>query len=315
MTTASPFDNNDDVNELRVRWLNRYLKAQRPVDAKVKAALTLAAEDAYKRLISETSKSTFSASVKSAQIRLTLAEIKKVLHELFGEVKPFIADGQRTAAGYAFDAFTDTDREFLARAFLERSNLLNPGRNEKDARRLLVGYIKSSRLESQNRVQHAIQSVVKTDLPLSGRVYQAEKLSTGWVKNQVVSVIARSGDPREIAKTVKSSIRPDVPGGVSYAAMRLARTEVNNAFHATSISIAEDRPWIESMRWNLSKTHDSKSECICQRFADQIFTVSSVPSKPHPQCRCFVTPEVEAWDSFLRHLTAGQYRSWLSDAA
>lgn len=315
MTTPMLFDNDTDIEELRKRWLNRYLKVQAPVDRKVKAVLTLAAENAYNQLIAETSKSSFSATVKSAQLRISLKEIKEILHVLFGDIKPVIEAGQRDSAGVAFDAFTDTDREYLRRAFLESIKVLNPRADEKDVRRILAGYVRSARVGAVNNVRHSISSLTKSDQPLSARVYHAEKLSTGWVKNQVAAEIARGADPRKIAKIVQTSIKPTTPGGVSYSAMRLARTEVNNAFHATSISIAEDRPWIENMKWNLSGVHDPKSQCICQRLANQIYLVGSVPPKPHPQCRCFVTPEVEAWDSFLRHLTAGQYRSWINEAA
>lgn len=315
MTTPTLFDNDTDIEELRKRWLNKYLKVQAPVDKKVRDVLILAAENAYNQLIAETSKSSFSATVKSAQLRISLKEIREILRALFGDIKPIIEAGQRDGAGVAFDAFTDTDREYLKRAFLETLKVLDPRANEKDVRRILAGYIRGARVGAINNVQHSINSLTKSDHPLSVRVYRAEKLANNWVKNQVAAGIASGTDPRKIAIVVKNSIRPSTPGGVSYAAMRLARTEVNNAFHATSISIAEDRPWVKGMKWNRSKVYNPKSTCICQRLANQIFTVSQVPAKPHPQCRCFVTPEVEAWDSFLRHLTAGQYRSWLSDAA
>lgn len=32
-------------------------------------------------------------------------------------------------------------------------------------------------------------------------------------------------------------------------------------------------------------------------------------------CRCYVTPQLEAFDVFIRHLTAGQYRDWMNHAA
>ena len=153
---------------------------------------------------------------------------------------------------------------------------------------------------------------------MSSRVYQTKALANHWVDKLVTTSIMRGDSAQQIANAVKTSIKPDTPGGVSYAAMRLGRTELNNAFHATSITLAQDRPWIESMAWNLSATHEfastSKPE-ICETYAAKVWHVDQVPAKPHPQCRCFVTPQLEAWETFVRHLTAGQYRSWEQENA
>jgi hypothetical protein len=97
--------------------------------------------------------------------------------------------------------------------------------------------------------------------------------------------------------------------------MRLGRTELNNAFHATSIEISKDRPWIEGMRWNTSKVHQPDPMEICSRLNGQIFTVEMVPKKPHPQCRCFVTPNLIPFEMFLTLLDSGQYREWSRNAA
>lgn len=311
MTTPTPFDNDISIDELRKRWLTRYIKAQGPVDTKIRTALIQAGDTAHERLMSEMTKKTFSASVKSAQLRLVLTEIKETLHELFGDVKPIILEGQKNAAGYAIDAFTETDRRWLEAAFSA-----SVGNGSKSAiRKAVSGFISGQRVSAMSGVVNTLSRIDKSHQPLSVAVYKSERLANNWVGVQVNSGLARNASAKDIANDVRKSIRPNTPGGVSYAAMRLGRTEVNNAFHATAIATAQDRPWVEGMRWNLSATHDDKIKCVCQRFADQIFSVGSVPMKPHPQCRCFVTPEVEAWDSFLHHLTAGQYRSWINEAA
>lgn len=303
MTNPTPFDAQDDYTELRKRWLNRYLKIQGQADRQLKSALILAAEDAYKSLISETSKSTFSAHVKSAQIRILLKVLREILDDLYGEELRIITKGQSDAAVQAVIAFAETDRDYLERVF------------RASGRRSVDGFIQAQRKTAMLGTAHAISRLNKTDQPLSQRVYRTRSLSNNWVKQRVTSGIMRNTSAKEIADDVRKFIKPNVPGGVSYAAMRLGRTEINNAFHATTVALAEDRPWIEGMRWRLSATHEDQKRDLCDTYSDQIFTVADVPAKPHPQCRCFVTPEVEPMDVFMRHLTSGQYRSWIQNAA
>ncbi|AKU45308.1 MuF-like protein [Mycobacterium phage Madruga] len=304
MTSPTPHDRADDYTELRKRWLNRYARVQAQADKKLRDALIQAAEDAYKQLISETSKSTFSAHVKSAQIRILLREIRGILDDLFGEELKIIHLGQSDAAIAAVMAFADTDRDYLNAVFKAS------GGNTTD-------FIEGQKRSAVTGVAHAISRFAKTDKSLSQRVYDTRALANGWVKQRVTSHIIRGTGAKELARDVRKFIKPNTPGGVSYAAMRLARTEINNAFHATSVALAEDRPWVEGMRWNLSATHLTKKHdnCLCERYAGQIFSIGDVPGKPHPQCRCFVTPQVESLDVFMRHLTSGQFRSWISEAA
>ena len=304
MTSPTPFDMRDDYTELRRIWLNRYMRVQGKADRKLKIALTQAAEDAYKQLTLEISKSTFSARVTSAQIRILLGVLKEIFDELFGEELKIIVAGNEQAAVAAVVAFAETDRDYLKAVFR------NSGGRYED---FIAGQRKSAVLG----VGNAISRLNKSDQNLSQRVYRSRALANNWVKQRVTAHIVRGSSAKEIATDIRKFIKPTVPGGVSYAAMRLGRTEINNAFHATSIALAEDRPWVEGMRWRLSATHETleRDNCACERYADQIFSVSDVPKKPHPQCRCFVTPEVESMEVFARHLTSGQYRSWIDEAA
>ena len=58
VTAPSPFDNTDNYDELRKRWLNKYLKVQAVADRSIRIVVTQAAEDAYNELISISSKKT-----------------------------------------------------------------------------------------------------------------------------------------------------------------------------------------------------------------------------------------------------------------
>lgn len=304
MTTPTPFNNQENSDELRKRWLNRFFKVQSKYDAQLRSILIGAAEDAQERVTALSTNTTFSAGVQTAQLRLVMREVREVLHNLFKETIPIIKDGQKASAVAAVSAFSETDREYLKRALSQ-----TPDANVDD-------YIEAQKKQAQIQIANVISRITKSDIPLSRRVYRTERLATGWVQHKVNLTIVRGGSAKDIAKEVRSSIRPNVAGGVSYAAMRLGRTELNNAFHATSIALAQDRPWVDGMKWNLSKTHDFQTnKCLCETYANKIFDMDNVPPKPHPQCRCFVTPEVEPLDTFVAHLTSGRYRDWIGNAA
>jgi len=310
MTRPTPLDNTDDPEVLRIRWLARYLRTQHKTETKIKTILIQSAEDAFAELEKLASSNTFSSAVRSAQIRMAIRETALVIKELFGEILPVIKNGQTESAQSAVEAFTATDIDYLKRAFAETAT-----RSGIDINRFVEG----QRRQASAQVANAIRNVEqRRDYVLSERVYRTRRLADSWVRRQVTSGILKGDGAREIAKSVRSSIRPSTPGGVSYASLRLARTELNNAFHATSVAVAQDRPWVEGMQWHLSKVHEfepNKVPEICETYAGQVFEVNHVPAKPHPQCRCFVTPQLEPFDVFVRHLTAGQYRDWMDSAA
>lgn len=297
----------DDPDELRKRWLNRYLAVQSKTDTKFRTALIGAAEQAYSQVIALDSSKTFSAGVRSAQLKLVMQQVQAVHSDLFKKLLPIIADGQRSSATASVIAFGETDRTYLERAFANSPT---------DRSRSVDAYLASQKQTAAAGVVHAISRITNSDQPLSARVYRTRYLANTWVKNQLNVALLKNASAKEIALKIRSSIRPNVAGGVSYAALRLGRTELNNAFHATTITLAQNRPWVTGMDWNLSTTHENSTKQlaeICEVYSHQTFTVENVPAKPHPQCRCYATPKVEPMGVFLTHLTAGQYRDWMKE--
>lgn len=306
---TSPGYIQDDPDELRRRWLNRYIRVQAKTDTRIRTVLVQGAEDVYKEIEALENSSTFSSGVKRAQLRMVMQQVRSVLNDVFKEFGPIITDGSKDAAKAAVDAFTETDRQFLEAAFAQTSSASGIS---------VAEFIEGQRRSAMLGVANAVSRLSRSEQPLSGRVYRTKYLANQWVQRQVNSGILRNASAKEIAKTVRKSIRPSTPGGVSYASLRLARTELNNAFHATSVALSEDRPWVEGMVWNLSKVHEytpGDVPEICEIYAKQTFRVDQVPAKPHPQCRCYVTPQLEPLDVFVRHLTAGQYKDWIENAA
>lgn len=300
---TSPTDDDNEA-KLRKRWLNRYIRAQGPVDTKIRKILAQASDDAESQIASLAKNQTFSAKVKTTQLKMVMAEIREVLNDAFREITPVIAQGNKSSALAAVNAITETDLEYLKRAFAASGGSYSD-------------FIEGQRKQAQIQVANVVTKMYSFDKPLSSRVYRTRYQATVWVRNTVHRKIATGASAREIAYSVRKSIRTNTPGGVGYAAMRLGRTEVNNAFHATSINLAKDRPWINGMVWHTSRTHEveeGKIE-ICEIYDGKTFDVEQVPPKPHPQCRCYVVPEVEPLDTFVTHLTAGQYKDWMNSAA
>lgn len=301
MTSPVPFNERLVNANLKRKWLNKFLNVSESQDRKIKLILSQGARDARKALILLDLKDTFSSKVRAAQIRFSINEIRAVHEQIFGDVLPVIKQGHKDAAAIASGGLSELDRDYLEELF--------------SSTRAVENFIASQQRSAQAGVAHAISKVTKSDRPLSARVYRTRSLANQWVSRIITSSILRGDSSRDIAKAVEDSILPTTPGGTSYAAMRLGRTELANAFHATAITQSADRPWVDSMEWNLSTTHHVQG-CKCEIYRQiRLFPVERVPEKPHPQCRCFVTPVLESFDTFLMKYKAGYYRDFITEVA
>lgn len=155
-------------------------------------------------------------------------------------------------------------------------------------------------------------------VPLAERVYKGQAWSNDLINRKVNGLLLSGASAKEIARSVAGLIDPATPGGVSYAAMRLGRTELNNAFHTTTVRLAQEQPWIEGMQWNLSSSHPEGDECDDYAFkvhwrghGQGVFKTSEVPSKPHPQCLCYVTPVVPDDDVIAKRFANGDYDGYV----
>jgi len=151
---------------------------------------------------------------------------------------------------------------------------------------------------------------------LAERIYRHGLLTTKQVGHIVDKSLALQRSAREIAREVRNHFLPNVPGGTSYASMRLARTEINNAHHTTTIRMAADKPWVHGMKWTLSSSHPRPDPC--DEYAGHNEGLGTgvwedPPSKPHPQCFCYVTAVTEDSSVFLQRLFNGDFDRWLKD--
>lgn len=288
-----------DYAAKRRNWIGRYLDVERDMDIQVYNALKdalVAVDDSLTKLVG---KETKSAATRRLQLALTSKEIRSVMTDLYGNVGSTIKEFHGKAAGAAADAAIADQKRLIAKLF---------GKDQ------VAGYAASLHQTAVRNIESVMTRVLETQQPLSKRVYKTKALSQGLVDRAINNGIARGDSFTNIANSVKHLIDPDVPGGVSYAAKRLARTETNNAFHAQSIHDAQDQPWNQAMRWNLSKVHQEDPNDPCEDYARQAtFDVNHVPNKPHPHCRCFVTPEPVSDETFDHAVIGGQYDNYLDN--
>jgi hypothetical protein len=228
--------------------------------------------------------------IRAAQLRLTLASIRKLQRDMWtGAVAPQVARGvvnAEEAAESAVEAMTA-----VAYAALP----------EQVAETLVRG------------LRASAESGLKSDAArkkraLSAMVYRQRALHEGKVEQIIRQGLIANLSAKELAASAYKYVSPNTPGGASYAAMRLARTEINNAFHERQLNGAK-RPGVKAVKWNLSGSH--RVPDLCNVYADHggngQWSPDKVPDKPHPQCFCFLTYVTESADDFKAALESGKY--------
>jgi hypothetical protein len=233
------------------------------------------------------------STVRQNQLRLVLAEIRKTQQVMWTHgVTSTVVSGQKAAAEAAVRAAEDLERVMYA----------SLPETVADA---LRGSLSAT---AQAGIDRAYTRVPRE---LSQRVYKDFAVSSGQVESIIRTGIVSGLSAKELAADVYHFISPTVPGGASYAAQRLARTEINNAFHTQQIAGGQ-RPGVKAIKWNLSGSHKRPDECNQFASADNDLGVGcyapvDVPGKPHPQCLCFMTYVTMTSAEFEKALTGGKF--------
>lgn len=275
--------------------LRGYITGQQKADAKVRSVLSGAAQTANTRI----------AALGNGQLRPAQFDAARTTSE---SVVKTAMDRVGAVIGSSVKDFevigADADYKEI------RRQLKDAGISAARADRAIAA-MRSSRVVSGTRT--AAVRVAFSQIPLAQSVYKTTALTNGLVAKQINIALSRGESAAQLAKRVRGLIDPNTPGGVSYAAMRLARTELNNAFHAGQILAVQDEESVVGMKWNLSGSHPKADACdqyATGNHADLgagVFGKRDVPRKPHPQCLCYLTPVMEDEDSFLDRLLSGAF--------
>lgn len=281
--------------------LSRYVRVQRVVDRELAAVLRDAANEAEKIILALGNKKGEGAKIRRAQMQLQLKQLRKLQAELWGNVTKATELGMRRAAEGAAEAEIAVNRLLL--------EAIGTTMHEFEG---------AMRLQAQEAVQNVI-SRGANGIPLSRQVYRTEALAKRQVDKAINRALLLNFSAKELAATVKHLINPATPGGTSYAAMRLARTEINNAFHRTQIDLRSGDPWTEGFKWNLSGSHPRPDECndyansVHYRGGDPgVYKVADVPGKPHPNCLCFITTQTIDTEDFINGMASGKFDSFIN---
>jgi hypothetical protein len=250
--------------------LGAYVRVQRPVDREVAEALGQAAAAGLRAVRRHGGATVPLRIVVLAQVT---AELRAQQQTLWGKVSRSIDRGVLATAEAATSAQERLDNEMLRR--LPKADLDDLLARQREVVRARVQLYRDGRLG------------LRSQLPLSQRLYRAQALSTGRLERTLRNGIILGKTAEEIARDVEKYIKPSAPGGVSYVAQRLARTEVQNAYHQAQVGAMQDNPAVRAVKWNLVREHRPD---MCDILGGRTFNFDRVPEKPHPNCLCFLTP-------------------------
>lgn len=277
-----------------------YLATQVEHDREMAMVLRDAANEAETLMTKLGTKYGIGSEVRRAQISLVLRELRGQQGVMWGN----ISDTLSIHMDYAADAAAEGEEMLTDYLF---RNVGGP-----------IPELQEAYRAQARATVSAYKSRLANNIPLSQQVYRTSALANGYVDRSVNRGILLGKSAKEIAADVKGLINPNTPGGVSYAAMRLGRSELNNAFHTTQIGLRKNDPFVTAMKWNLSESHPKADNC--NDYAENAhfdgggageYRPIEVPGKPHPHCFCYLTSVSVSDADFVKQFINGDYNSYI----
>lgn len=162
-------------------------------------------------------------------------------------------------------------------------------------------------------------------LRVSDRVWRIGADYRSQMGKVLESAIARGADSRAVARELEEFLHPGISSphspavrarlgissNVSHQGMRLARTEIANAYREGTVLGHRATPSYLGSRWEISGGHPF--EDICDELAEGedgfgFYAAGNEPFAPHPNCMCVLSPVHKDPDQFLREL-----QGWIND--
>jgi hypothetical protein len=285
-------------------WLGGTIRTLRRADRDVLRILEQSRRD-IERMFKELEKRPgIGALIRREQLLLVKRNLQREQAKIWTRLGDVIQARRLEAAARAIDLARQTDANLLEKL----------GKAQGDE---IAKAIADAERDTAERAIDRMVSRVNGDsyIPLSEKVYRSKVSINSRIDRMVNSALARGLSAKEFAGEIRDYINPNTPGGLRYASMRLARTEINNAAHAVAIDSVQGKPWVTGMKWHLSSSHPRVDVCNSLASGGRkglgIYPTDQVPAKPHPHCLCFVTPETPDEDRFLDDLLGGQYNEYL----
>lgn len=283
-----------------------YLRIQQATDKQVLSALRISSTAVSAELARLQSRTGAGDALRREQLLRSQVAIQQELATLYTRVGDITRTNSAIAAAAGAESILSQSQSLL-------QNVLSKADYEY--------LVRSARASASNSLEVLRQRVSGSSyVPLADSVWGAQKRANSQVNNIINSALARGASAAELAKEVRGFVDPNTPGGVRYASMRLARTELNNAFHAAQVKQAQEEPWTLAVRWHLSGSHPVPDEC--NQYAENehfdgggagLWKPEEVPGKPHPNCLCYTTPETDDPDVFIDKYLSGKYDPYLNE--
>jgi hypothetical protein len=284
--------------------LREYLKVQAKSDREVAAILRRTRRDVDRQIKSILGDAP-GAVVRREQLRFARRSIDDALARVWTDLREIIERQALVSGEVAVKVNGAFDRA-----------LIRQGLSAAEAAVLTQSNVIQARQAVQHAINRSVDPTGSTKRTLSEKVYKSRKVIDLQVDGLVNSALARGLSAREFAKEVSQFIRPDTPGGVRYAANRLARTEINNAFHHSQRQDNAAKPWVTGQKWHLSGSHPKPDECntfAARNFGEGpgVWPKDDLPNKPHPNCLCYIEPVAMDEQEWLRKFRAGEFDDYL----
>lgn len=147
----------------------------------------------------------------------------------------------------------------------------------------LESLVSAESVRAANTINTVMARLSDSRRSLSQQVWSTKAMTNRWLDSKINQALARGWDAKRLAKEVVGFVNPNTPGGASYAAMRLARTEINNAFHSQTIQQMQNSGVVDYVKWNLSRSHPDRDICddlAEHRLGDPIPGAAPEPDVP-----------------------------------
>lgn len=169
---------------------------------------------------------------------------------------------------------------------------------------------------NQRAVEAAIHKQIK-GLDLSDRIWTTSKKINNSLGQIAIDGIREGKHPVDVAKRMQRYVSAGkrtmvaeypnmmdrigdmLPDNLSYEALRLARTEMADAYGMAEKRTAEEAPFSKGIQWSLSNAGVACEVCIgnAERVTDLgigVYKVEELPEYPaHPNCLCNLQQVVE----------------------
>lgn len=260
-----------------------------------------------------------------AKLRRLQLELSKMNRQYSKELKELIDRNVVTSANIAIQG-QDAAAEHFVKSFIKEAS----DDEKKILRKALIDSKSGVLLGAYGTgLDKAVRKAVwekrwQDGYRLSDRIWKLHSTMDVNLKSMVEQCVNQGKSAVNFSKAVErylekpgpawtTAIKPSITGkgSVKYNALRLARTETNNAYRMAHQASAKGSVIVKGIKWNLSASHPHYDyEEICELYAENdiyglgngVFPPDAVPISPHPNCMCYLTDVLYEGDELINRI-------------